>query len=336
MNESAESSSLNEVKLDLEILKQKIERPPKDFWDKLGAVSTLVGGVLVALVGGFATQVYNVRQQASEAARRERELAVIQVQTVERFFDHLTSNDERIKEAALDAIAALGNEELTTKLALAFGGPGSSAALTKIASRSDSEAAKSAEAALSELFSAIRPSVVRIESQGKLVASGFFVTRSGLVLTTAHVASLLKPGHIGIKMADGVTIPATVQKIDSERDLALLKAQTIESVLPLKLGFASAPSLGTQVIALGHSQQAQWMAVVGTVSANDVVVPGFRGPKIAVDMQVYAGFSGAPVVSSQGSLIGIVQASRTGGNLTYLIPADTISSAFRQELSVGS
>ena len=131
----------------------------------MGTVSALISGILVAVIGFYATQVYNQRQRLDEEFRKEKELATVQVQTVEKFFPHLSSGDEATKEAALQAIAALGNPELATKLALTFRGPGSSSALTKIASSSDEKVARSAELALGDLFASLRPSVVRIESE---------------------------------------------------------------------------------------------------------------------------------------------------------------------------
>jgi hypothetical protein len=79
---------------------------------------------MVALIGFYATNVYTRRQQLSEQHRKDQELVVAQIQTVEKFIPHLSSSDEKIKTAGLIAIAALGNEELAVRLATAFGGSG--------------------------------------------------------------------------------------------------------------------------------------------------------------------------------------------------------------------
>lgn len=329
--EEKTKEQLNQLEHDVETLKQKVEQPPKDFWDKMGKVSTLISGILVALIGLYATQVYNRRQHVAEEARKERELAVLQVQTVEKFFPHLTSGDEAKKEAAIKAIAALGNGELATEIGRIFGGIGSKAALSKIASSPNMQVARSAEAALSELFSELRPSVVRIESGGRLVASGFFLSSSGLAVTTAHVASTLEAGKIQLKMASGETVLAVVQKVDRDRDLALLKAQTIQTVVPLSVTPAKVAP-GSQVIALGQSAEAAWLAIVGTV-AGETTLPQFGQDRIAVSLRSMPGFSGAPVLSAQGLLVGIVQAYSGSSGLTYLIPAELVNSAFAREIN---
>jgi S1-C subfamily serine protease len=130
-------------------------------------------------------------------------------------------------------------------------------------------------------------------------------------------------------MADGNSIPGSLLRIDTENDLALLKAEIKGAVVPLKLPSAApALALGSKVIALGHSSHAEWVATVGNVSAVNVAVSGFGGPKIAIDARVHPGFSGAPVLNAQGLLVGIVQGASTDGNLTFLIPSSTVTAAF--------
>ncbi len=325
------TSQIQALRREVDALRDKVEKPRKDFWDKLGTVSALLSGILVALIGFYATQVYSRRQREAEEARKERELTVLQVQTVEKFFPHLSSGDDAKMKAAIQAIAALGNEDLATNVARIFGGSGSAAALSKLASLPGSRVAKSAEAALSELFAAVRSSVVRIESQGRLVASGFFVTSGGLVVTTAHVASGLTTGATQIKTASDETVAAVVVREDRERDLALLRAEMDKDVVPIDLAAASV-ALGSQVIALGQSAEAEWLAAVGTVSGQRGTGPsGFK--QIAVSLRSMPGFSGAPVLSVQGTLVGVVQAYARDSGLTFLIPAEEVRSAFKEEIS---
>jgi S1-C subfamily serine protease len=174
------------------------------------------------------------------------------------------------------------------------------------------------------LFAVLRPSVVRIEHLEGGIATGFFVDESGLVLTTAHVIIDTEPGDWRIKMASGETASATVHKVDAERDLAILKTQPIEPVVPLSLT-PKFVAIWEQVITLGHSREADWRAVVGTVSQIGVV-PASESMRniIVVQMRVFPGFSGAPVVDSRGDLVGVVQGSSQDEETTYLIPASDV------------
>ena len=92
-------------------LEEKIPHA-KDFWDKFGVITPLLSGALVALIGFYATNVYNRRQREAEVNRKDSELLVAQVQTVEKFLPHLSAGNEESKKAALIAIAALGKETL--------------------------------------------------------------------------------------------------------------------------------------------------------------------------------------------------------------------------------
>ncbi len=132
-------------------LRRKVEKPPKDVWDKVSAISGLISGLTVALIGFYATNVYNRRQRELEEHRRDQELLVSQVQTVEKFIPHLSSDNEKTKAGALIAIAQLGNEELAVKLAAAFGGSGGTAALKSITSTSGGQVRASAAEALGKI-----------------------------------------------------------------------------------------------------------------------------------------------------------------------------------------
>jgi hypothetical protein len=104
----------------------------KDTWGKLNSISGLATALLVALIGGFFTLVYRGSESRSLASQEAQELRVLQVQTIQNFMPHLNSSDKRTQELALLAIAALGNDELATKLAGLLRTEGAISALPKI------------------------------------------------------------------------------------------------------------------------------------------------------------------------------------------------------------
>ena len=53
-------------------LRKKVEKPPKDIWDKVTAISGLASGLAVALIGFYATNVYNRRQRLKNAEKLSR------------------------------------------------------------------------------------------------------------------------------------------------------------------------------------------------------------------------------------------------------------------------
>ncbi len=121
-------------------LAKKVEVRPKDMWDKASAVS----GIIVAIVGGVATYVYQQQQRANERIRQEsearlknKELAISQSLLVKELLPSLRSKEEREVKAALLAIAAI-DKDLGTELATLFGGAAGVSALDQIATNPSS------------------------------------------------------------------------------------------------------------------------------------------------------------------------------------------------------
>ncbi len=317
----------------VEISVRAVEDIPlrKDKWDKFGSLSGVLSGILVAIIGFYATTVYDARKAREESAREKQHLAILQVQTLGGFIPYLASDDEKQKKAAIISIAALGNPELATEVALVFGGTGSSSALTQLAATSTPEVARSAEEALSQLFARFRAGVVRIEIENQLF-TGFFVSHDGLVVTAGHAAQILQTGNYDLRLLDGTKVKAQLVHVDRARDVALLRAEISRSVsLPLSDERVEA---GARVIGLGQTPEKAWLASVGTVT--NVGVSGqtiqfgegrtvITTNQIETSLRSYGGFSGAPVINPAGEVIGMVQAGREDEPLSLLVPAADIS-----------
>ncbi|HVR23660.1 MAG TPA: serine protease [Candidatus Polarisedimenticolia bacterium] len=325
------STTLTPDRLESEIaeLRKKAEKPPKDGWDKLTALSGLSSGILVALIGFYATNVYSRRQKASEERRKDQEILISQIQTVEKFIPHLASDNEQIKGAALIALAALGNEDLAVRLASAFKGSGATRALTEIASTGgDTQAGQSAKRALVDVLAFLQPRIVTFYTKGLRRATGFIVSPNGLMVTTAHAVEGEDPSQFEVKLPSGQMSPVNLVKIDESRDLALLKTDTAEELTPLDLS-PGAAKLGESVVALLIDLNGSFQVQLGTLAGLSVSNQGLFGKgleRIAVSLPVFPGSSGTPVVDREGRLLGLVQASNRGTSasipMTYLIPAE--------------
>ena len=57
----------------------------KDRWDKFATMSTFLSTVVLAIIGGIFTHVYNSKQDERNEALKRQELKVAQIQTVEKF-----------------------------------------------------------------------------------------------------------------------------------------------------------------------------------------------------------------------------------------------------------
>jgi S1-C subfamily serine protease len=289
----------------------------KDAWDKFAAISTFLSGIVVALVGIVATAVYNARQQASQDQQKTHELAVQRVQTVESLLPHLASSDPKLRLGALDAIAALGDEALATKLAQRFGGEGGAEALAGLTRSSDPQVAYTAVAALAQLFTALQPSVFIFESgeHAEASATGFFVSASGLALIP-EFALARQPYHARFERG-GPAYPVELVRTNALVHLALVQVAVPAPVRPVAIGEPEV-EIGQQVIALGYAPGKPWVSVAGRIT-------GQGGGMLHADLSLEPGMAGAPVVNSKSELVGMAIGSGPERTFSFLVPAGVIA-----------
>jgi hypothetical protein len=70
-------TALTKTNADLAELKRRVDKPPKDLWDKLSAIPGLVSGAMIGLIGIYATQAFNRRQLAVRNLQKSRELNLL-------------------------------------------------------------------------------------------------------------------------------------------------------------------------------------------------------------------------------------------------------------------
>jgi S1-C subfamily serine protease len=220
-------------------------KPPKDIWDKIAALSSLAGGVLVAAIGFYATQIYDKRSRDAEQLDRERGVIAQELQTVEKFFPHLASSSDVERQGAIEAINSLGNAKLAANMARTFGGPGARQALTNIAATSSGASKEFAEKALTDLYRELSGSVIKITASfasgtgTQTQGSAFLISKKGLALTALYIiAPAGTPGgaaapKIGVTFASGESHNATVIATNSILDLALLQVEQVADARPI-------------------------------------------------------------------------------------------------------
>jgi S1-C subfamily serine protease len=313
------------------------ETQDKDIWDKLSAISGLVSGIAVAVIGAVATYIYNERQRKAEDNRTSRDLAVQRVQTVQTFLPHLASQNEQEKKAALLAIGHLDDAKLASELAALFGGAGAAGALAEIATRANQEDAEFARRSLAQLFDLLRLSVVQVdarespeasyESGGLSSASGFVARSDGLIATVSLI--VVRDREYSVLFHDETSHrKAQLVKNFPELNIALLKVegQTFHA-LPIE---ESLPGVGAEVFALSSPLTQQgWAPVVGRVVGISQELDEGAQEQTFIEAQlqgnVRAGFAGMPTVNSEGRVVGLGYASARlngpGEATSLLIPA---------------
>lgn len=312
---------LSKLETDLEKLRKK----PKDSWDKLAAVAPFVSGAMIGVIGIYATSTYNARQLETQALQKDREIAVARVQTVEKFFPHLSSTDENVREAALDAIAVMGEEQLALRFAAHFGGRSGAAVLARLANSPDPKVSVPASSALADQFERLRSVVANVRSTSGSQSTGFFVSSDGLLVVPSFIleSKTNADAHITVQL-HGVQESFVAQLLarDDEAHLALLRVRLGRPVTPVQT-WNTEPKLGDQALVLAFIGGSEWVSRSGSIVGLDVQnLKDTRG-RIATDIPSSPGFAGAPVVDTSGRLIGMAE-SRDAAGKSVVIQAATI------------
>jgi beta-glucosidase-like glycosyl hydrolase/S1-C subfamily serine protease len=175
------------------------------------------------------------------------------------------------------------------------------------------------------LYRQVADGVVRVETtacNGGGVGSGFLIAPD-LVATVAHVVS----GAVSIVIrANGITTTGTVVGIDTGADLALVQTPTPVTGHVFALD-TSQTEVGTDVGAIGYPLAGPESLTKGSISGLGRTIDvnsTSLGGLIQTDAAVNHGNSGGPLLSVNGTVVGLVDAMETDANgIGYAIPAQS-------------
>jgi S1-C subfamily serine protease len=177
-------------------------------------------------------------------------------------------------------------------------------------------------------------SVVAVHARRRIPASGV-IWQPGVVVATHH--TLQRDDDITVGLHDGTTVAATLAGRDPSTDLAVLRLATASSAAPPAAASTEAPRVGQLVLALGRPG-ASVTASLGIVSALGGEWRTWQGGTIdqfvRLDVAVYDGFSGGPLVDATGRVAGI-NTSGLARATALTVPASTVSRVTAQLLSRG-
>ena len=195
------------------------------------------------------------------------------------------------------------------------------------------------EPALTDMVAAVRDSVVTITSQGISsrgllsipstgVGSGIVLTSNGYILTNRHVVQGSE--SLTVELADGRQFPATVVKISSDQDLALIKISAT-GLTAAVIGDASKLQVGETAVAIGSPLGTFTESVTrGIISATGRTItvqddatgqPETLTNLLQTDAAINPGNSGGPLLDASGAVIGINTAvSAQAEGIGFAIP----------------
>ncbi|HEV7720256.1 MAG TPA: trypsin-like peptidase domain-containing protein [Iamia sp.] len=180
-------------------------------------------------------------------------------------------------------------------------------ATTEVGSGSDMGVGESLD--IQQILDKAQPSVVSINTSvgGQPVAAGsgfVYDEREGFILTNAHVIEGAE--EISVTFFDGSATGAELVGAFPEDDVAMLRVEDVENLVPAELGSSDALRVGEDVVAIGNALGLGGKPTVtaGIVSAVNRTIDVYTG-LIQTDAAINPGNSGGPLVNSQGQVVGI-------------------------------
>ena len=154
--------------------------------------------------------------------------------------------------------------------------------------------------------------IVLVDARRRYPASGIAYA-ADLVLTADHVVT--REENLKVSTGDGKTYSVAVAGRDPGSDLALLRLGE-KALSPAKLAQAG-PKVGQLVLALGrpsnNGMQASWGIITALGGPARTGRGGLLDEYIETETTSYPGFSGGPLVDTEGEVLGLNTSGLTRG-----------------------
>ena len=191
---------------------------------------------------------------------------------------------------------------------------------------------------MSGVVSKVGRSLVQISSGRRGSGAGTVWHPDGLIVTNAHVVGRGSrrtgtTSPLRVTLPDGSVHSARLLARDSELDVAALMVET-QGLTAIELGESTSLQPGQWVIAMGHPWGVTGVATAGVIigSGSDLPeAPGKGREWIAVGLPLRPGYSGGPLVDSQGRLVGI-NTMIAGPEVGMAVPVHVVKRFLRQRL----
>src|SRR5438067_1774359 len=201
--------------------------------------------------------------------------------------------------------------------------------------------AQKSESTLSELSSQLAAavenagnSIVAIHARRRIPSSGI-VWRDGIVVSASH--TVRRDDDIPIALPNGESVVAKIAGRDSATDLIALRVDSDISKYVAPRADLSALRVGSLVLAVGRPGR-NVSASFGIVSAVGEGWRTWQGARVdrvlRLDLAIYDGFSGGPLVDASGGVLGVNNSALARGT-PMALPASAVDRVLDELLERG-
>ncbi len=170
------------------------------------------------------------------------------------------------------------------------------------------------------------------------LGSGFIVDKKGYIMTNSHVVE--EADEITVKLYNQKEYKAKIVGIDKETDVAVIKINSVDGLIPASLGNSDKIDVGDWAIAIGSPFGLEQSVTQGIISAKGRIIgAGTYDNFLQTDAAINPGNSGGPLVNLSGEVIGINTAitSRSGGyeGVGFAIPVNMAKKVYSDIVTKG-
>jgi len=162
------------------------------------------------------------------------------------------------------------------------------------------------------------------------LGSGFIIDREGYIVTNNHVVE--DADDIKVRLANEKEYDAKIVGRDPNTDLALIKIEGADGLVPLTLGDSDVLKVGAWVMAVGSPFGLEQTVTAGIVSAKGRIIgAGPYDDFIQTDASINPGNSGGPLINLEGEVVGINTAIvASGQGIGFAIPINLAKGIIEQ------
>lgn len=177
-------------------------------------------------------------------------------------------------------------------------------------------------------------SLVGVDARQHTPATGIY-WQDGVIVAAEH--TIEREGDITVILPDGTKTKATLAGSDSGTDIAVLRAEGV-SLPTAEPADSSSLKVGHIVLAVARPGDIGLSATMGAVSAIGGAWRTWSGGNIDTfirpDLTLYPGFSGGPLVDTEGRVVGL-NTSGLSRSMPLAIPVSTVQRVVDGLLSKG-
>ncbi len=177
-------------------------------------------------------------------------------------------------------------------------------------------------------------SVVAVHARRWMPTSGI-EWKKGVVVTVHH--GVQRDEEIKVLLDGGRAVSAKLAGRDPSTDIAVLRIEEVSSAAP-QLGDSTSLRLGHLVLALGRTRRGDLVASSGIIGG---ISGGWRNrhggqldQHIRLDLALYPGFSGGPLLNARGEVVG-VNTRGLGHGRAVTLPVATVNRVVEELLEKG-